>query len=96
MHSEHLFLRNDTILGVCEAIGRDFGFHPNWLRAGLAVALFFAPFAVIGGYVALAVPVAFARWMYPARSAAQVEQLKPTETSDAVNEGDQQVLPLAA
>lgn len=96
MHSEHLILRNDTILGVCEAIGRDFGFHPNWLRAGLAVALFFSPFAVIGGYVALAVPVAFARWMYPANAAAPLEQTKAVEASAAVNEDEQEVLPLAA
>lgn len=96
MHSEHLILRNDTILGVCEAIGRDFGFHPNWLRAGLAVALFFAPFAVIGGYMALAVPIAFARWMYPARTDAAVDQMKPVEAADAVNEDEQEVLPLAA
>lgn len=96
MHSEHLILRNDTILGVCEAIGRDFGFHPNWLRAALAVALFFAPFAVIGGYVALAVPVAFARWMYPARTdAAAVEHVKPVAVERVVEE-EQQVLPLAA
>ena len=25
----NLMLRNDTILGVCEAIGQDFGFNPN-------------------------------------------------------------------
>ena len=28
-------LRNDTILGVCEAIGQDFGFNPLWLRLGV-------------------------------------------------------------
>lgn len=97
MHSEHLILRNDTILGVCEAIGRDFGFHPNWLRASLAVALFFAPFAVIGGYVALAIPVAFARWMYPAQTDdAPAAHVEPVEAAAAVNEDEQQVLPLAA
>ena len=36
-------LRNDTILGVCEAIGRDFGFQPLWLRLAFIVPLFFAP-----------------------------------------------------
>ena len=98
MHDQNLFLRNDTILGVCEAIGRDFGFHPNWLRMGLAVALFFAPFVVIGGYVALALPVAFARWMFPVRSpASPIATAGPVEaTTEGAQGEDQQMLPLAA
>ena len=61
----NLFFRNDTILGVCEALGRDFGFHPNLLRVILACAVFFAPAAVIGGYLALGAVVALARWIAP-------------------------------
>ena len=61
----NLFLRNDTIFGVCEAIGRDFGFHPNWLRVTLATAVYFAPAAVIGGYLAAGVIVAVARYVAP-------------------------------
>ena len=57
--------RNDTILGVCEAIGQDFGFHPNWLRVTLASLVYFAPVAVIGGYVALGAVVAISRWVAP-------------------------------
>ena len=36
-------LRNDTILGVCEAIGQDFGFNPLWLRLAFIAPIFFAP-----------------------------------------------------
>ena len=57
--------RNDTILGVCEAIGQDFGFHPNWLRVALAVMVYFAPVAVIGSYFALGLVVAASRWFAP-------------------------------
>ena len=57
--------RNDTILGVCEAIGQDFGFHPNWLRVALAVMVYFAPVAVIGSYFALGAVVAASRWFAP-------------------------------
>jgi phage shock protein PspC (stress-responsive transcriptional regulator) len=57
--------RNDTILGVCEAIGQDFGFHPNWLRVALSALVYFAPVAVIGSYFALGVVVAVARWVAP-------------------------------
>ena len=28
--------RSDTILGVCEALGQDFGFNPTYLRIALA------------------------------------------------------------
>ena len=69
MNEQNLLLRNDTFLGVCEAIGRDFGIHPNWLRIALSVALFFSPTAVILGYIGLGLAVAGARWAFPARSA---------------------------
>ena len=61
----NLLFRNDTILGVCEAIGQDFGFHPNWLRVALALAFYFNPVAVIGTYVALGALVAVSRWVAP-------------------------------
>ena len=56
--STNLLLRNDTILGVCEAIGQDFGFHPNWLRLMFALSFYFNPVAVIGTYVGLGLLVA--------------------------------------
>ena len=61
----NLLLRNDTILGVCEAIGQDFGFHPNWLRIALASTIYFAPVAVVGGYFAAGALVALTRWIAP-------------------------------
>jgi phage shock protein PspC (stress-responsive transcriptional regulator) len=63
--------RNDTILGVCEAIGQDFGFHPNWLRVALAALVYFNPVAVIGGYLALGLVVAISRWVAPDEAAPQ-------------------------
>ena len=59
--------RNDTILGVCEAIGQDFGFHANWLRVTLAGLFYFFPVAVVGGYLAAGVVVAAIRWFVPDR-----------------------------
>jgi phage shock protein C len=61
----NLLLRNDTVLGVCEAIGQDFGFHPNWLRLTLASLFYFFPLAVIGTYLGLGVIVALTRWFAP-------------------------------
>ena len=67
-------LRNDTILGVCEAIGQEFGFNPLYLRLVFAGLFYFNPLMVIGTYLALGVGVAVARWLYPVAT-ADVAQL---------------------
>ena len=46
-------LRAHTILGVCEAIGEDFGFNPVFLRIPLAAMVVVSPLWAIGGYFAL-------------------------------------------
>jgi phage shock protein PspC (stress-responsive transcriptional regulator) len=63
----NLAFRNDTILGVCEAIGQDFGFNPNWLRLAFCAPIYWNPAAVIGAYLALGVLVAATRYAYPDR-----------------------------
>ncbi len=67
--STNLFLRNDTILGVCEAIGRDFGFNPNWLRIAFCVPIYWNPAVVVGVYLALGLVVAVTRFAIPDRKA---------------------------
>ena len=56
-------LRDDTFLGVCQAIGEDFGFNPNWLRVPLAVALLWSPTVVLGAYAAAGVVVFVSRML---------------------------------
>ena len=73
--STNLVLRNDTILGVCEAIGQDFGFHANWLRVALASSFYFAPYAVIGLYLGLGVVVALTRWFAPDQLPPEIRHL---------------------
>ena len=58
-------LRNDTILGVCEAIGQDFGFNPLWLRLAFIAPIFFAPYAAVGAYLGLAAVVGLTNWFAP-------------------------------
>lgn len=58
-------LRGDTFLGVCEAIGEDFGFNPNYLRVLLASGILFSPALVIGVYLALGAAVALSRYFFP-------------------------------
>lgn len=57
--------RDDTLLGVCQSLGEDFGFNPFYLRLALGVALIWSPVAVCGGYVAAAVVIAVSRWVFP-------------------------------
>ena len=45
-------LRSHTILGVCEAIGEDFGFNPTWLRVPFAATVLISPMMAIGAYFA--------------------------------------------
>ena len=82
----NLVLRNDTILGVCEAIGQDFGFNANWLRIALALGLFWNAAFVIGGYLAVGIVVAASRLIFPdvrAAAAAQpVEAVEPANTNE--------------
>jgi phage shock protein C len=63
-------LRNDTILGVCEALGQDFGFNPLWLRLAFIAPLFFVPLWTIAGYLGLGALVAVSRKLYPRTLAA--------------------------
>lgn len=56
-------LRHDTILGVCEAIGQDFGFNPLYLRLAFIAPLFFAPMPSIVAYFGLGLVVAASRWL---------------------------------
>ena len=40
-------LRSHTILGVCEAIGEDFGFNPTFLRVPLAAMVLVISFVAM-------------------------------------------------
>ncbi len=57
--------RHDTLLGVCQALGEDFGFNPVWLRLVLPVLLFMNPAATIGGYLAAGALVLGTRLLVP-------------------------------
>ena len=86
-------LRNDTILGVCEAIGQDFGFHANWLRVALAVTVVFSPYVAIGIYATLALAVLLSRLLYPAPRvlAAPRDAASPAQRS-AENQTNEELL----
>jgi phage shock protein C len=69
-------LRSHTILGVCEAIGEDFGFNPVFLRIPLAVSVIWNPLIAIGTYFALGAVVLASRLLFPkAKTAAAAAAL---------------------
>ena len=66
-------LRSHTILGVCEAVGEDFGFNPIFLRIPFAASVLWSPTWAIAAYFALGAVVLLSRVLFPkAKSAAPV------------------------
>ena len=66
-------LRPHTILGVCEAIGEDFGISPYWLRIPLGASVLLSPTMAIGAYLALGGIVLLSRLLFPRPRAVKVE-----------------------
>jgi phage shock protein PspC (stress-responsive transcriptional regulator) len=64
-----LFARDDTILGVCQGLGEDFGFNPLFLRAAIPLPLFFYPVETVGGYAVAGMVVLLSRLLVPNPSA---------------------------
>ena len=82
-------LRNDTLLGVCEAIGQDFGFNPLWLRLAFIPPMFFSATWTIAAYLTLGAVVAATRYFAPNKPAS--EQVVDAKAVEVVEE-----LPMAA
>ena len=88
-------LRNDNILGVCEAIGRDFGFNPLWLRLAFIAPLFYAPLASIAAYFGLGLIVGLANWFAPDKQSEAPHMVSSHEVATADAEVDE-AMPIAA
>ena len=93
-----VFNREDTFFGVCQALGEDFGFHPNLLRLALAIALFWNPVAVLAGYAAVGVVIALTRWLVPNPriASAPAETDAAQEAAEVEARCEEEALPLAA
>jgi phage shock protein C len=75
-------LRSHTILGVCEAVGEDFGFNPVLLRIPFAASVVYSPMLAIGAYLGLGLVVLASRLLFPkakATEAVTVEQQAANE-----------------
>lgn len=75
-------LRSHTILGVCEAIGEDFGFNPVLLRVPFAASVLWSPLLAIGAYFALGAIVLASRLMFPKAKSAPVLEVEQRECAN--------------
>jgi phage shock protein C len=62
-------MRSHTILGVCEAIGEDFGFNPTFLRIPFAASMLLSPSWGIATYLV----VFGSRLLFPRSKSATAE-----------------------
>lgn len=65
--------RDDTLLGVCQALAEDFGLNPIFLRIGFGLLLFWHPDAALGAYFGLGIVVLLSRLLAPNPRRARVE-----------------------
>lgn len=79
-------LRSHTILGVCEAIGEDFGFNPVFLRVPLATAVLYSIPLAIGAYLALGCVVLLSRLLFPKPKSQQSDSAVEAREQPATNE----------
>lgn len=89
----------DNLLGICNALGEDFGFNPLWLRLALGAAFVIQPVGVVVTYLALGLVVLVSRIAFPNPRAAQ-HVAKETPSAEqpvlVANEAEQQVFAQAA
>lgn len=78
-------LRSHTILGVCEAIGEDFGFNPVLLRIPLATMVIISPTLAFGAYFLLGAGVLASRLLFPkVQPEAKVVREEPVGANEQV------------
>ena len=76
--------RAHTILGVCEAVGEDFGFNPVLLRVPFAASVLWSPTITLASYFALGAVVLVSRLLAPRANSTTVQAA--AEAPSAANE----------
>jgi len=76
----------DNLLGICHAIGEDFGFNPIFLRIPLAVAIIFSAKWTLIAYAAMGVAVLASRLLIRKPKAPKIAAPVVIETASAHRE----------
>lgn len=87
--TDNVFLRNDTILGTCQAIGDDFGFNANWLRVPLSAVVLVSPLGALAIYLGLSAVVLLSRMAFRSKAVPAAVDAVPSE-QNAVEANDDQ------
>jgi phage shock protein C len=94
------FTREDTLFGICEALGEDFRFNPLLLRVAFGAGLFLNPALAIGGYAAAGIVVLISRLVAPNPRQPKVPAIVEAEAAPqplhADNESVAEMLAVAA
>ncbi|HEY0113719.1 MAG TPA: PspC domain-containing protein [Allosphingosinicella sp.] len=90
------FARPDTMLGICQALGDDFGFNPIFLRIALGVPVIWFPWQAIGAYLALGVLVLVSRFVFPSPRPAAAPAEAEKVAAEPVEAREPEALPIAA
>lgn len=79
-------LRAHTILGVCEALGEDFGINPIWFRVPLAASVLISPMWSIVAYLALGLVVLGSRLIAPNIKSVSSVKTAVVESANSADE----------
>jgi phage shock protein PspC (stress-responsive transcriptional regulator) len=94
-HQPSLFARHDTLLGICQAIGEDLGFNPNWLRVGLAIMVFFSLGAAVAVYLGVGAVVLATRLIHRSpRKAMPQEEAPSASVAEAAQSAEPEEAPV--
>jgi phage shock protein PspC (stress-responsive transcriptional regulator) len=77
--------RHDTLLGVCEGLGRTWGVNPNYLRIGFGILLLWNPVIVACAYVGIGVVLALVHWLVPDVRADQRQTVEDAAGAEPAN-----------
>lgn len=84
-------LRNDTLLGVCEGLGQEFGINATWLRLAFVLPLFFQPILTIAAYFTAGAVLALARWLIPTKAEAEAPAVLSAPATDERAQDDYRI-----
>jgi phage shock protein C len=88
--------RDDTGLGVCAALGEDFGFNPIYLRIALAFGVYLNPIATIAAYLAAGIVIVATRLLVPNPRVAEARTAEAVEDRPVEAPEEQMELAIAA
>ena len=93
------FMRSDTFLGVCQALGDGFCVPSNLFRVAIAPVLVWHPLTTMALYLAAGLLVALLNWIIPVPAASRAvpsATVTEPEASEPIQSGEKHEEPLFA